>query len=219
MYEITKHEFAKWQSLLQKGELTKYEKTLLSQINSKFDEIAAVGTARGGRSKLLGEKIRELKNQTVDEITSLVEKEVDQDKIERIESLEVENFRGFGAVQKFEFKSRYTFFHGPNGSGKTSFCEALEYSVLGMIEEATARNIPIEKYILHAGQKKVQKPRMICKYSSGKKEHVCQIIMSTGLDLLKKIGLRDFRILEQVLLRHKQRGLLHYLVFLNFKSL
>ena len=54
MYEITKHEFAKWQSLLQKGELTKYEKTLLSQINSKFDEIAAVGTARGGRSKLLG---------------------------------------------------------------------------------------------------------------------------------------------------------------------
>ena len=32
MYEITKHEFAKWQSLLQKGELTKYEKTLLSQI-------------------------------------------------------------------------------------------------------------------------------------------------------------------------------------------
>lgn len=168
MYEITKHEFAKWQSLLQKGELTKYEKTLLSQINSKFDEIAAVGTARGGRSKLLGEKIRELKNQTVDEITSLVEKEVDQDKIERIESLEVENFRGFGAVQKFEFKSRYTFFHGPNGSGKTSFCEALEYSVLGMIEEATARNIPIEKYILHAGQKKVQKPLMICKYSSGK---------------------------------------------------
>ena len=167
MYEIAKHEFAKWERLLQKEELTKYEKTLLSLINDNFDEIAAVGTARGGRSKLLGEKIRALKNQTVDEITSLVGKEVNQDKIEHIESLSVENFRGFGTIQTFEFKSKYTFFHGPNGSGKTSFCEALEYSTLGMIEEATARNIPIEKYILHAGQKKIQKPVMMCKYSSG----------------------------------------------------
>ena len=116
MYEIAKHEFAKWVRLLQKEELTKYEKTLLSLINDNFDEIAAVGTARGGRSKLLGEKIRALKNQTVDEITSLVGKEVNQDKIEHIESLSVENFRGFGTIQTFEFKSKYTFFHGPNGS-------------------------------------------------------------------------------------------------------
>ena len=168
MYEIAKHEFTKWERLLQDGELSKYEKTLLSQINDNFDEIATVGTARGARSKLLGEKIRALKNQTVDNIASLVEKKVNQDKIEHIESLSVENFRGFGTIQTFEFKSKYTFFHGPNGSGKTSFCEAPEYSTLGMIEEATARNIPIEKYILHTGQKKIQKPIMICKYSSGK---------------------------------------------------
>lgn len=56
MYEIAKHEFAKWERLLQKEELTKYEKTLLSLINDNFDEIAAVGTARGGRSKLLGKR-------------------------------------------------------------------------------------------------------------------------------------------------------------------
>ena len=152
MYEIAKHEFAKWERLLQKEELTKYEKTLLSLINDNFDEIAAVGTARGGRSKLLGEKIRALKNQTVDEITSLVGKEVNQDKIEHIESLSVENFRGFGTIQTFEFKSKYTFFHGTNGSGKTSFCEALEYSTLGMIEEATARNIGKPIYIIYDGK-------------------------------------------------------------------
>ena len=63
MYEIAKHEFTKWERLLQDGELSKYEKTLLSQINDNFDEIATVGTARGARSKLLGEKIRALKNQ------------------------------------------------------------------------------------------------------------------------------------------------------------
>ena len=167
MYEIAKHEFAKWENLLKNDDLTQYEKTLLSQINDNFDDIAAVGAARGGRSKLLGEIIKGLKNQTVNQISELIEKKESSDEIERIERLSVENFRGFGAVQSFEFKSKYTFFHGPNGSGKTSFCEALEYSALGMIEEATTRSIPLEKYIRHAGRAKVQKPIMMCKYASG----------------------------------------------------
>ena len=47
MYEIAKHEFAKWENLLKNDDLTQYEKTLLSQINDNFDDIAAVGTARG----------------------------------------------------------------------------------------------------------------------------------------------------------------------------
>lgn len=36
-----------------------------------------------------------------------------------------------------------------------------------MIEEATTRSIPLEKYIRHAGRAKVQKPIMMCKYASG----------------------------------------------------
>ena len=72
MYEIAKHEFAKWENLLKNDDLTQYEKTLLSQINDNFDDIAAVGTARGGRSKLLGEIIKGLKNQTVNQISEQI---------------------------------------------------------------------------------------------------------------------------------------------------
>lgn len=167
MYEIAKHEFTTWIDSLDNAQLTDYEKTILNIIIRNFESVAKLSTARGGRAKYLGEKITELKNKTLKDIPELMSNSVAMERIERIESLEVENFRGFGAVQTFQFDKQYTFFHGPNGSGKTSFCEALEYSTLGMIEEATARSISLDKYILHAGKKKVQKPIMICKYSSG----------------------------------------------------
>ena len=80
---------------MKNDDLTQYEKTLLSQVNDNFDDIAAVGTARGGRSKLLGEIIKGLKNQTVNQTSELIEKKESSDEIERIERLSVENFRGF----------------------------------------------------------------------------------------------------------------------------
>lgn len=167
MYEIAKHEFAVWIDSLDSTQLTEHEKTIINVIANDFDSVAALSTARGGRSKYLGEKIAGLQNKTLKDVPKLISSSVSIERIKRIESLKVENFRGFGVVQTFKFDKQYTFFHGPNGSGKTSFCEALEYSTLGMIEEATARNIPLDKYILHAGKKKIQKPVMLCTYSSG----------------------------------------------------
>ena len=167
MYEIAKHEFAVWIDSLDSTQLTEHEKTIINVIANDFDSVAALSTARGGRSKYLGEKIAGLQNKTLKDVPKLISSSVSTERIKRIESLKVENFRGFGVVQTFQFDKQYTFFHGPNGSGKTSFCEALEYSTLGMIEEATARNIPLDKYILHAGKKKIQKPVMLCTYSSG----------------------------------------------------
>ncbi len=36
---------------------------------------------------------------------------------------------------------------GPNGTGKSCFCEALEYTLLGSINEAESKRIDIEQYI------------------------------------------------------------------------
>ena len=167
MYEIAKHEFVIWINSIEHTKFTEYEKTMLNIIINDFDKIAALSTARGGRAKYLGEKISQLKNRTIEDIPKLMIDSMNTDKIDRIESLKVENFRGFGGVQTFKFNKKYTFFHGPNGAGKTSFCEALEYGILGTIEEATSRGISLDKYILHAGRKKAEKPVIMCKYSSG----------------------------------------------------
>lgn len=167
MHEIAKHEFLSWVDTLEIEQLSEHEITMLSILISNFEEVASVGTASGQRAKLLSQKITELNQVTVKDLPQYEINEMSASGIKRIESLDVEKFRGFGAIQSFTFDKQYTFFHGPNGSGKTSFCEALEYCILGTIEEATARNIATEKFIVHAGEKKAYKPTLKCKFSSG----------------------------------------------------
>lgn len=167
MHEIAKHEFLSWVDTLETEQLSEHEITMLSILIRNFEEVASVGTASGQRAKLLSQKITELNQVTVKDLPQYEINEMSDSVIKRIESLDVEKFRGFGAIQSFTFDKQYTFFHGPNGSGKTSFCEALEYCILGTIEEATARNIATEKFIVHAGEKKAHKPTLKCKFSSG----------------------------------------------------
>lgn len=52
----------------------------------------------------------------------------------RIQSLEIEAFRGFNEKQKFEFpKVDILILYGPNGHGKTSFFDAIEWVITGKI--------------------------------------------------------------------------------------
>lgn len=71
-----------------------------------------------------------------------------------LESLTVGPFRGFRAPETFNFPKRITMFYGPNGSGKTSLCEALELALLGSVDEASAKRIPPQRYFanLHEGR-------------------------------------------------------------------
>src|SRR5690606_37093816 len=48
-------------------------------------------------------------------------------------------FRGFTKQEDFDLKSRLILIFGPNGTGKSSFCEALEYSLLGNVAEAESK--------------------------------------------------------------------------------
>ncbi|MHB1737085.1 MAG: AAA family ATPase [Acidithiobacillus sp.] len=61
-------------------------------------------------------------------------------------------FRGFRTPEPFDLQKRVILFYGPNGSGKTSFCEGLEYSLLGSVEEAETKRIDGHTYLanLHA---------------------------------------------------------------------
>ena len=116
------------------------EKKLTNLILGAFDEIAAVGTAGGRRGKVLAKLIVE-KGATASpelEITADVS-DANGSEIIRLTKLEVENFRGFTDKQAFEFTNPYTFIYGPNGTGKSSLCEALEYGLLASINEADSK--------------------------------------------------------------------------------
>lgn len=72
----------------------------------------------------------------------------------RLRHLALGPFRGFRTPEEFDLTKRIILFYGPNGSGKTSLCEGLEFALLGTVEEADNKRIESRAYLsnLHAGR-------------------------------------------------------------------
>ncbi len=169
MATIVGQELKKWKDTLKTGELDGYDITVANIILSDYEELQeAGGTAAGKRISKFAELVM-AKNGNCD--SALVEISVGNalhaKKIKRIKSLEVESFRGFATSRKFDLAKQYVLLYGPNGSGKTSFSEALEYGLLGSIEEADADNIKLATYIKNTATKKGVAPKINCSYEDG----------------------------------------------------
>jgi energy-coupling factor transporter ATP-binding protein EcfA2 len=139
--------------------LSEHEIKLSNLILARFDEIAAVGTAGGRRGKVLAKQI--VDNGAAASHALEIEADeanVNESEIVRLTKVEVEHFRGFSEKQTFEFKNPYTFVYGPNGTGKSSLCEALEYGLLTSIHEADSKRIPVSDYIRNATSGRSAKP-------------------------------------------------------------
>lgn len=63
-------------------------------------------------------------------------------------------FRGFRNAEAFDLARRIVLFYGPNGSGKTSLCEALEFALLGAVDEGAQKRIDAAQYLrnIHEGR-------------------------------------------------------------------
>ena len=64
----------------------------------------------------------------------------------RLHQLEVGPFRGFMRQETFDLSHDITLVYGANGTGKSSFCEALEVAMLGSISEAQAKRVDQRTY-------------------------------------------------------------------------
>ena len=76
-----------------------------------------------GQWSTLAKKITAEANEADDNATTIV----------RLKSLHVGPFRGFSRQEDFDLDSSLVLIYGPNGTGKSSFCEALEYGLLGNV--------------------------------------------------------------------------------------
>ncbi|EKS07378.1 AAA family ATPase [Leptospira santarosai] len=153
---------SKWQSF------SEYEKKLVKIIYSEINKVKDAGSASGKRGKLITKLISEQRNSINSDL--LVEEETAVSvslPVSKLSKLTVENFRGFTNEIEFEFKNRYIYIYGPNGTGKSSLCEALEYSLLGSIKEADAKRITIREYIQNVSAQKVEPPKLIGTTSAG----------------------------------------------------
>jgi hypothetical protein len=154
-YSKIKSQFNQFIRSLNPDELTPYEIKLINLIIKFFDSISSVGTAAGKRASLLNELInqnREKLDTSLPKIVDLINESTNE--IKKIYSIEIENFRGFTSKEIFDLNKPKILVYGPNGSGKSSFCEALEFSLLGYLSEADAKRIDVNYYItnLHTGK-------------------------------------------------------------------
>lgn len=102
-----------------------------------LDELSPLGTYQGQRVKKLVE-LAQGNWDTVNANTQIVSTAQDDDGVEfsRLKRLTVGPFRGFAKQEELDLNSRIVLIYGPNGTGKSSFCEALEYGLLGNVSEA-----------------------------------------------------------------------------------
>ena len=79
---------------------------------------------------------------------------------ERLSELKVGPFRGFRLEETFDLTKRVILVYGQNGTGKTSFCEALEHAMLGIVEEAALKRIDHDAYLRNVHEKKIHPPEI-----------------------------------------------------------
>jgi recombinational DNA repair ATPase RecF len=79
---------------------------------------------------------------------------------QRLRHLTLGPFRGFRRPEPFDLRKRINLFYGPNGSGKTSLCEGLEFALLGSVEEADTKRIEGRTYLANVHERRFEVPRL-----------------------------------------------------------
>lgn len=151
--------------------LSEFEKKLARLILDDFKEIEGTGTAGGKRAKRICELI-DVKGGVVETELNLAENASgkNDEKVTRLTKITVANFRGFSSQHTLEFNNPYTFIYGPNGTGKSSLCEALEYALLGTINEADAKRIDVRDYVQNSITKRSELPQLFGKSTNSTSE-------------------------------------------------
>lgn len=112
--------------------------------------LAEVGAARRGRSTRLAPlAVAQLAQLPVVHDGEAHEPEAGP-ALGRLQQLEVGPFRGFMRQETFDLSHDITLVYGANGTGKSSFCEALEVAMLGSISEAQVKRVDQRIYCNNA---------------------------------------------------------------------
>lgn len=134
-----------------------------------IDTLIPLSTAQGQRIK----KIVKLAQANWNSVSSDIQPPPEQvaehtSPIARLKRLSVGPFRGFAKQEDFDLSSQLVLIYGPNGTGKSSFCEALEYGLLGNVTEAESKRFRNQQdYLKNAHRKSFTDPILVGEDSQG----------------------------------------------------
>lgn len=126
-----------------------------------FDRVRATSSNRSQRSQLLVELARQSLS-TIDPGQPPLDAVAGRSEWnwQRLSQLSLGPFRGFRNNEAFDLARRIVLFYGPNGSGKTSLCEALEYALLGAVDEGSQKRIGVAQYLCNIHEGRFAPPRL-----------------------------------------------------------
>lgn len=135
-----------------------------------FDTLIPLSTSQGQRIKKMVQLAQTNWASISTDIQPIPEQAIEQAcPITKLKSLSVGPFRGFARQEDFDLASRLVLIYGPNGTGKSSFCEALEFGLLGSVAEAEHKRFSNqEDYLKNAHANSYQLPVLKGTESQGK---------------------------------------------------
>ncbi|MGF6369805.1 energy-coupling factor transporter ATP-binding protein EcfA2 [Paraburkholderia sp. RAU6.4a] len=117
---------------------------------ANLDHLAEVGATRRARSVRLAPIAVNHLLTTAAEIQPEALPDAHEQLMGRLHELRVGPFRGFMREETFDLSRDITLVYGANGTGKSSFCEALETAMLGFISEAKIKRVDHRVYCNNA---------------------------------------------------------------------
>jgi len=135
-----------------------------------WNDLLPLTTAQGQRVKKLVELAQANWETTIANIQPIpVQASVTINAICQLKSLRVGPFRGFAKPEDFDLASSLVLIYGPNGTGKSSFCEALECGLLGSVAEAESKRFREQNdYLKNAHTNTFTAPEIMATDSQGR---------------------------------------------------
>lgn len=125
-------------------------KRMANLVFANLDHLAEVGATRRARSARLTPIALDHLLATSANIQQQIGPDVHEQLVGRLHTLSVGPFRGFMRQETFDLSREITLIYGANGTGKSSFCEALEAAMLGSISEAKVKRVDHRLYCNNA---------------------------------------------------------------------
>ncbi len=153
-------EYLRFLQTLNSEAISDDERKVANLVLENLDILVPLGTHQGQRLKAVVPLAQAGWNTLGSEIKPPPDNlAIHKSKITQLKSLTVGPFRGFSREETFDLTSNLVLIYGPNGTGKSSFCEALEYSLLGSVAEAESKRFrDQQRYFKNAHVGKFSQP-------------------------------------------------------------
>lgn len=170
---MIKEEYLRFLQVLSEFQIPEGVNKIANLVLEHLDTIQPLTTHQGQRVKKVVELAQDHWSELPDKINLKPgEASISATSITRLKNLKVGPFRGFARQEVFDLDSPLVLLYGPNGSGKSSFCEALEYGLLGNVSEAESKRISTQEYLKNVHVNNFESPVIEAIYIQGKEHSI-----------------------------------------------